>query len=206
LGSLTLGLEEYVTMPEHSHSCHEHAGRSSKGFLNAKKIISELDIKEGSTFLDAGCGVGQFSIAASGVVGARGNVYALDIDHHAISSLKDEIAKKDIKNIDAIISDLTEHIPIGDRSIDVCFMANVMHGFAANKEVDRVFSEVTRVLKPTGTLAVVDFKKRFSLGPPKAIRLSPEDVEKIISPLGYKKIRTTSVGLFHYLMIFKSRV
>lgn len=147
-------------------------------------------MKEGQTFLDAGCGAGHFSIAASGMVGAEGKVYAVDIDHHAISSLKDDISKKDLKNLEAILSDLTKHIPVGDGSIDVSFMANVMHGFAANKEVDKVFSEVTRVMKPKGTLAVVDFKKRFSPGPPKSIRLSPKEMETIISRFGFEKTKS----------------
>lgn len=189
-------------MSKRSHSDHEHAGKSSKGFLSTKKVFSEVDLKKGAAFLDAGCGAGHFSIAASGQVGAQGSVYAVDIDHHAISSLKDEVAKKELKNIEAIVSDLTEHIPVNDSSIDVCFMANVMHGFAANKEVKKVFSEVVRVMKPRSTLAVVDFKKMFSPGPPKSIRLSPEEMEKIITPLGFETIKTVNVGLFHYLIIF----
>lgn len=189
-------------MSEHSHGAHEHAGLSSKGFLSTKKVLSEVGLKEGYTFLDAGCGAGNFSIAASGLVGAKGTVYAVDIDHHAISSLKDKIAQKDLNNIDALISDLTEHIPVADNTVDVCFLANVMHGFAANMEIEKVFSEVIRVMKPRSTLTVVDFKKMLSPGPPKSIRLSPEEMENIIKPLGFETIKTVNVGLFHYLIMF----
>jgi ubiquinone/menaquinone biosynthesis C-methylase UbiE len=189
-------------MSEHSHDTHEHAGLTSKGFLSTKKILSEVGLKEGQTFLDAGCGAGHFSIAASKQVGTKGTIYAVDIDHHAISSLKDEIAKKDLINIETVISDLTKHIPVNDSSIDVCLLANVMHGFAANKEVGSVFSEITRIMKPKGILVVVDFKKKFSLGPPKSIRLSPEEMEALITPLGFEIIKTVNVGLFHYLIMF----
>lgn len=198
-------MEEFTITAEHSASEHEHAGRSSKGFLNAKKILQELSLTEGIAFLDAGCGTGHFSIAAAGMVGNKGTVYAVDIDHHAISSLKNDIAKRDMKNVKARVSDLTEHIPVDDGSIDLCLLANVMHGFAANKEVDMVFSEITRAMKPNGKLAVVDFKKKFSPGPPKSIRLSPHEMEKIISPFGFVKNRSINVGLFHYLIVFERK-
>lgn len=191
-------------MPDHSHSKHEHAGLSSHGVINAKKVMDKIGLSKTETFLDVGCGEGHFSLAAADAVGPKGMIYAVDIDRHAIESLQKEIARKGLGNLTAVLGDVTRHIAVDDESIDVCFMANVMHGFAANKEVESVFREVTRVLAGKGRLAVVDFKKSLGVpGPPRSIRLAPREMEDIIGPYGFKREKTDKAGLFHYLMVFR---
>jgi len=38
-------------------------------------------------------------------------------------------------------------------------MANVLHGFVENNETENVMKEISRIIKPEGILAVVEFKK-----------------------------------------------
>ena len=74
---------------------YTHKGMSSRGFLDANRIIDGLSIKIGDTFLDVGCGDSYFSLAASPYVGLdMGKVYALDIDEDAINALKKAIREK----------------------------------------------------------------------------------------------------------------
>lgn len=83
-------------MEEIARKRHEHHGKSSKGFLDAGKVLRYIGIKEGDRFLDLGCGDGYFSIAASQAVGKNGLVYDFDMDEEAIALLQKEIADKKI--------------------------------------------------------------------------------------------------------------
>jgi len=52
-------------------------------------------------------------------------------------------------------------------------------------------------------LAIVEFyKKEGPPGPPKRVRLSPEEVVKILSVYGFKQNRYTEVGPDNYLQIY----
>lgn len=186
---------------------HCHFGRSGRSLLDPEKVIREIGLKPGDIFLDAGCGEGYFSIVASEVVGDSGKVYAIDINNEAIVNLKKEIDERNITNIKAITGDITKKIPLGNEIIDICLVANVLHGLVINKEVESTLKEISRVMKPNGDLAVVDFKKIDGpSGPPLSIRMSPEEVEKIVSWHGFKKERVVEVGKYHYAVIFSKKI
>ena len=90
-------------MPEKTEKRHEHHGRSSKGFLDAGKVLRYIGINDGDRFLDLGCGNGYFSIAASQLVGKDGIVYAFDVDEESIAQLEREMAEKKLANIEASV-------------------------------------------------------------------------------------------------------
>ena len=60
--------------------------------------------------------------------------------------------------------------------------------------------EINRLLKPSGILGVVDFKKiEGSPGPPMSIRLSWDEAVSIIAPFGYQMgTRDADVGIYSY--------
>ncbi|WP_167909411.1 class I SAM-dependent methyltransferase [Thermococcus sp. Bubb.Bath] len=182
----------------------DHFRRFTKTLLDPEKALREIGLKKGDTLLDAGCGEGSFSIPAAQIVGDSGKVYAVDVSEEAINTLKKEARKKGIKNIEAFAGDITKRLPIEDGSIDVCMMANILHGLVAAKKAESTLKEVFRVLAPSGILAVVDFKKVDDPpGPPKSIRMTPEEVEGIISRYGFEKERVAEVGKYHYAVVFK---
>jgi len=178
---------------------------SSKAFLDAERVIREISLKQGDKFLDVGCGEGRFSIAVSKLVGNKGKVYALDSYEKSIAVLKEQIQREHITNIEATVADVTKKLPLPDAIIDVCLMANVMHGFLANGEVPAVMTEVARVMKTGSTLVVVEFKKIDGPpGPSISIRMTPEELEDLISGYGFKKKRDVEVGQFHYVAMFRA--
>jgi ubiquinone/menaquinone biosynthesis C-methylase UbiE len=180
---------------------HQHKGRSSIGFLDTGMILSGIGLKAGDSFLDDGCGDGHFSIAASEIVRVQGKVYAIDIDEEAIAILRGEISKRGITNIEAIVAD-AGHIPVPDETVDVAFMANMLHGLAANGEADSAMKEIARVTKAGGRFSVVEFRKTQSpMGPPASIRLDPEEVEKLAGKYGFMKQRLSEAGQYSHMLI-----
>jgi ubiquinone/menaquinone biosynthesis C-methylase UbiE len=183
---------------------HEHAGRSSRAYLSAETVVAGTGLKAGDIFLDVGSADGYYSLEASRVVGGRGRVYAIDNYEASISVLKEQIEREGLGNIEAVTADATKRIPLDAGTVDVCLLANVLHGFVANGEVERVLREAARVVRAGGTLAVVEFKKVSGPpGPPLSIRMSPEEVESMVAPYGFEKVRSFEVGPHHYEMILR---
>ena len=182
---------------------HHHAGGSTRSLLDAERVLTEIGLKKGDAFLDAGSGSGYLSIAASAIVGNEGQIHAVDIDETSIDTLKTEISSRKITNLTATVADVTGKTPLPGKSIDICLMANVLHGFVENQEVAGVMNELSRVLRTGATLAVVEFKKLENIpGPPLDIKLSPEQVAAIITPYHYRQQRVVEVGAYHYAAIF----
>lgn len=180
---------------------HVHHGKTSKDVLSSKKVLEAVGLKSGDTFLDAGCGEGYISLTASDLVGENGKIFALDVHPESIAHLKEVVADKNIKNLNALTADLTDKIPLNDDVVDVCVMANVMHGFTINEEVDGVMREIKRVVKSHGIFAVVEFKKiEASRGPPYNIRIASQELADLLSRYGFETVETTDVGEFHYLL------
>jgi len=149
--------------------------------LNPAEVLKRIGLKKGDKLIDAGCGNGRFTIPASNIVGKDGKIYAIDISVEAINSLKRRIHEMRIRNIEVFIRDISDRLPIEDKSIDIYLMANILHGIVASGKVDNTLREVYRVLKPHGILGIIDFKKISGPpGPPLSIRLSPDEMRSFI--------------------------
>ena len=180
---------------------HIHHSKSTKDILSADKVLEAAGLKKGDIFLDAGCGDGFISISASSIVGEDGKVYAIDSYPESIEFVKKSAQEKGIKNLEAIIADLTCELPITDDSVDLCVMANVLHGFVENNELNSVVPLIMNVLKDEGVFAVVEFKKVEGMpGPPFDVRLNPHDVEDILIRYGFEVIGVVEVGEYHNLV------
>jgi len=180
---------------------HVHHSRSSKDILSAMEVLEAVGLEIGDIFLDAGCGDGYISIAASNLVGDQGKIYALDVYPKSIETVKKEIEDKKLDNTHAILADISKNIPLDLDSIDIVLMANVLHGFVADEEVEKVMSNIVEVLKPGGVLAVVEFRKLDGIkGPPFNIRISPEEVSIILKDYGFEITDKHEIGEYHYIV------
>jgi ubiquinone/menaquinone biosynthesis C-methylase UbiE len=184
---------------------HIHPGRPSSVFFNSNQVLNLLDINKGNHLLDAGCGNGYLSLAASKIVGEKGKVFAVDIDEQSIKALKSEIDVKNIKNIVAINNDISDNTPLDDGIIDICLMVNVFHGLVENNEVDAAMKEIKRVQKNGGNLFIIEFKKIESTpGPPLSVRLAPKEIELILKNYNYQMKSVYNIGSVHYGITFIS--
>jgi ubiquinone/menaquinone biosynthesis C-methylase UbiE len=190
-------------MTKHNETEPTGAGKSSFGLIDAAKFFRELDLQKGVTFLDVACGWGLYSLAASDIVGTDGQVYAVDLWEEGILNLRKEAVSKGSQNLEAFVSDVSQNIPIENDCVDVCLMATALHDFVGD-QIDRgAMKEVVRVMKPEGTLVIVEYKKKDGPpGPPKPVRLSPQEVDTLVSAYGFKQKHYAEIGAHHYLQIF----
>ena len=190
-------------MTSHHEKKPTGAGKSSFGLIDNTRFFQELDLKRSITFLDVASGQGNYSLAAADIIGKDGHVYAVDLWEEGILNIRNQAAARGIHNIRSFVSDASQHIPLENDAVDVCLMATVLHDFVGDEVEQGVMKEIVRVLKSNGILVIVEFyKKEGPPGPPKPVRLSPQDVDKIVAPYGFKQNRLTQIGPDNYLQIF----
>ena len=177
---------------------HEHKGRSSEAIVDQQTVLNELNITPGEIILDAGCGNGYMAKQFAEKAAPRGTVYALDPDDGLIDILKTEVNGSIIK---PFVGDITRNTQLPGASLDLIYTGMVLHGFSRS-DMEGVVSEVTRLLKPGGRLAVVEIKKEnTSFGPPLEIRFSPGELRQWI-PLTPMTLKDAGQDL--YLQLFSS--
>jgi ubiquinone/menaquinone biosynthesis C-methylase UbiE len=180
---------------------HRHHGKTSRDILSAEEILNVIDLKPGDKFLDAGCGDGYVSIEASKLVGSNGRIFALDAYPESIEGVAKEIKEKGIENLEPIVADVTESIPLDDDFVDAVLMSNVLHGFG-DEDLETVLKNINRIIKKDGKFAVVEFRKEQSeRGPPFDVRLHPSDVSQILSKHGFKVVKSEEIATLHYIVV-----
>ena len=119
--------------------------------LPRKDILEEVGIRPGFHVLDYGCGPGSYIVAIAELVGDSGKICALDIHPLAVRKVKDIASKKQLANVETILSDCQTGLP--DNSLDVVLLYDIFHHFS---DPNRILKELHRVLKPDGVLSVSD--------------------------------------------------
>lgn len=183
------------------------AGKSSFDLVDASLLFDAMDLRKDDVLLDLACGVGNFSLAIAAQTGPGGTIHALDLWEEGIATLRSEAAARNMAWIHPAVADISCQIPLEDDSVDVCLMATVLHDLKQSGTHAGALNELQRVMKPLGTLAVVEFKKiNGPPGPPLHIRLSPAETEALLELFGFVRDRVVDIGPFNYLARFNLRL
>ncbi len=191
---------------------HRIKGRTSESFIDARDVISRLNLKGNEVFMDAGCGDGHAAMIAYDMMDAEATIYAVDDYHPSIDDLKKDLEEDGITNVIPIQSDITKKIDLDDDTVDVCLLINVFHHFVATKSTDEAISELKRIIKPDGRIAVMDYKKMDTgYGPPVKFKRSSDEIREMFKGHGLKMVQLdTETGedledgtKSHYLIVFK---
>ena len=75
------------------------AGKSSYDLIDPGTLWAALNLPQGITFLDLGCGQGNYSLAAANLIGPTGVVYAVDLWEEGIAALKERAAREGRANL-----------------------------------------------------------------------------------------------------------
>lgn len=198
-------MNEYRIKHDHGGMDRQKEGISSIAKLDSNLVFRELNLKKDNYFLDIGCGAGDYSFYASKLLKNSGFVYALERWKELTKKINNKIEAQNIKNMKAIYADITKNIPLNDNCIDICFMALVLHGFDLENHEKDLFSEIYRILKSNGTLAVIEMKKETnSETHPEKIRLSPIETEKLVAKYDFVQTGYTDLKDF-YMVQFSVR-
>ena len=161
-------------------------------FENPDVILSQAGVRTGEIVADIGCGTGFFTIPLAGRVGKKGLVYALDTSPTMIKELRGRT--RNLKQVKPLRSN-ENRFPLKDDTLDFALLVNMVHEL---EDWRLFFKEVRRVLRSTGRICVVDWKKRkMQMGPPLKIRFTKKRLKEMLQQSGYRQIRSLPPLPFH---------
>lgn len=185
-------------MLECNKATHTHKGKSTESLLNKEIILKTLNITQGQTVLDAGCGNGYMSKEFAKLVRKSGKVYALDADNPSIEVLQ---ATLESNTIEVFTGDITSKTKLGSSSIDFVYLSTVFHCFS-EKQIQGFIQEMRRLLKPGGILAILEIKKKDTpFGPPLSMRWSPEELKE---KMPFTPKATVDINDYFYMQVFEN--
>ena len=141
--------------------------------------------------LEIGPGSGTFTIEAARRVGARGKVFAVDIQPAMISRLNSRLQKEEIENVETKVASAYE-LPHPNGIFDRVFMIAVL---AEIPDRNKALLEIKRVLKDDGLLAIGEI-----LPDPDYPRR--KTVIRWCKDAGFELVREFG-GTLHYLLTFE---
>lgn len=126
-----------------------------------RAAIDLVEIKPGMSILDVGCGTGSLTLAARQKMGAEGKVAGLDPSSNMINLAQQKADKAGVE-IDFQVG-VIEQIDYPDNTFDLVLSSLMMHHLPGELKKDGL-KEVYRVLRPDGTLMIVEIDPNdFSL-------------------------------------------
>ncbi len=149
-----------------------------------------------SIFVDIGAGTGFFSIPFVEYTNG-GKILACDISTVMIDWMKDNICEEHPAIVPLLME---EHsVPLNDDLADLVYMINLHHEI---DEPEKLLQESFRLLKDSGKIFIVDWKKEdMSVGPPTSIRYNPEKVKEELLNSGFRNITIYTDLPKHFLVI-----
>jgi len=180
------------------------AGKSSFDLIDFATFMSTVDLSGEIVLVDVACGIGNYAIEIARQIRAAGTVHAFDLWEEGIIKLKLKAGSLGLENIEATVCDVSRKIPLGTDTVDICLMATVLHDLIEDGTHKGALDEIVRVLKPAGRLAVVEFKKMPGPpGPPEKVRLSQDELLRILTPMRFHCLDTVDLGTVTYLSVFQ---
>jgi len=170
------------------------------------KVLAAVGLLPGTDVIDLCCGDGWFTLPMARV--AR-RVFAIDIDRELLQIARERVAGGGASNCEFVEGDAYDIAGLVPRPADFVFMANAFHGVP---EQTRLARAITKVLKPDGRFAIVNWHRRpreqtpilgEPRGPATELRMTPEATASVVEPSGLRLRDIVEVPPYHYAAIFQ---
>lgn len=167
-------------------------------FIRPDELWHELGLRAGQTVVHLGSGPGFFLLPAAKIVGKSGKAIGVDILTDMLSEVEGRAKREGVDGVVHTIRANLEHdhgSTLDDASTDWVLVANIMH----QSDPKKILSEARRIIKGTGSLAIVEWDVGESpLGPPPEQRLAKRDAQKIAESSGFALKEEWQPSPYHY--------
>lgn len=166
--------------------------------LAPEATLARIGFARGDSVCDIGAGSGIFTLPAAR--GTSGPVYAVDPNEGLLQVLETRASAEGLTNIKILRTGAFAYdIPTG--GVDLVLLVTVLHEIEAKADLLR---EVVRILKPSGTLCVIEFKKEPTpFGPPLDHRIGIDAVVSVCADSGFTEKERFVLGENLYCVMFR---
>jgi SAM-dependent methyltransferase len=119
------------------------------------KALDALGTLTGMTVADVGAGSGYFTVRLAARVGAKGRVYANDLQPEMLKMLAARLARENVRNV-TLVQGAIDDPKLAASSIDLVLMVDVYHEFS---EPQKMLRALRTALKPGGRLVLLEYRK-----------------------------------------------
>jgi ubiquinone/menaquinone biosynthesis C-methylase UbiE len=126
------------------------AGREAKWKVPA--IFEALGVRAGARIADIGCGDGFLTVRLAPAVGAKGKVFAVDIDDRALGDLRSRLEASGTKNVEVVRGREADPL-LPEASLDGAVVLRAYHEFSQHREM---LANIRGALRPGGRLVIAD--------------------------------------------------
>jgi ubiquinone/menaquinone biosynthesis C-methylase UbiE len=168
-------------------------------WLSPPETLAHLRLQAGEDVADIGAGTGYFAFPMAART-APGRLYAVDFQLEMLDRLRVKLEAPDAPaNIRPLHGEASA-TGLPDASVDVVFMGNFWHEV---DDHDGVLREAERILRPSGRLAILDWKHDVSPppGPPPGHRIAIQQAIRCLETNGWSVCKSRKIGMFHYLVL-----
>ena len=177
----------------------------TNNFLSPNQIFQQIDIKQGMTVADLGCGSGFMAVAAAQIVGDDGKVFAVDVQKKALSEINSNIKLHGLRNVETVWANVEKvgSLKIKDNSVDISLLIHILHQSKMRKNI---FEETRRITKKEGKIVIVEWRKEdISMGSSMELRLDRDELLKEVEKAGLKHIKDLKVDNHHYGFLMQNK-
>jgi ubiquinone/menaquinone biosynthesis C-methylase UbiE len=166
------------------------------------KLHEILKIKAGDVVADIGAGTGYHTFRLVEKVGAKGKVYAVDIQPEMLDIIKKRMKEKKVENVVPVQG--TESDPkLPENSADMILLVDVYHEFSYPWEMTRA---MVKALKPGGRLVFVEFRMEDEKVPILLVhKMTEKQVKKEMEPHPLKWVKTDASLPWQHVIFFEKK-
>lgn len=125
--------------------------------VDPRDVLAAHGIGTGHTIVDYGCGPGYLTLAAAGLVGPSGKVYAVDKEPSMVELVKQRSDEAGLSNVEAVWNDGSDApLPGSVADFVLCFL--VMHYPETDAGREAIARDIARLLKPGGQAIIIQWK------------------------------------------------
>jgi ubiquinone/menaquinone biosynthesis C-methylase UbiE len=171
-------------------------------FAEPKDNVLQMGLTDGMKVGDLGSGSGHYALAAAGIVGSTGQIYAVDIQEDVLAHVRDAARARKFKNVETIWGDFEKPggTKLRDHVLDAVILSNTL--FQLDRKEDAI-GEIKRILAPRGKLLVLDWTGAWGGMGPAEERVVPErEAEALFIGAGFHKVKSFPGGPHHYSILF----
>ncbi len=142
---------DWITAQVYIHTM-EWEGRVES--LSVDRVLEVMALLPGQRVADIGSGTGLFTRPFARAVGASGVAYAVDVNDDLLSHVEKTAREQQIDNIRVVRAAYDD--PLIPEPVDWIFLCNTLHHI---EDREAYVSTFGRFLKPSGRVAVIDFRE-----------------------------------------------
>jgi cyclopropane fatty-acyl-phospholipid synthase-like methyltransferase len=160
------------------------------------EVIQALALAPDGRIADIGAGTGYFTVRLAHMT-PKGRVYAVDVEADMVQYVAERARREKLSNVQAVQATPSDaRLP---EKVDRVLLVDTYHHIDGR---EAYFRKLRKSLRPGGEVAIIDFTRDSTMGPPSEVRIPKEEVSAEMRRAGYRLVRSPDFLPNQYFLVF----